>query len=360
MRLMKASWDVLKRAGQGMSDDQSTMMGAAVAYYTIFSIGPLIVIAVGVAGVIFGETAGLRVFEAIRAVIGPQGAAGVEAMVRAAAKHPNAGWLATLVAIVVLVVGASGVFQQIQQSLNIIWKVAPHPKAGWWSFIRKRLLSFGMVAVIGFVLLVAMVVSAGLTAAGHWLSGSLPGGQALWRVVNGIVSLVVVAFLFAALFKLLPDVKLRWKDVAAGSLLSAVLFVLGKEAIGAYIGRTDVGSAYGAAGSLIIVLLWVYYSSQILFFGAEVTRAYATRGGRSVQPEPGAILTLTPFNTTSLAERAMTEGARAARRRALPWAGAGAAALAGFFLARGGRRLLRRRAEGRARSARSLGQGRHV
>ncbi len=343
MRRLKPLLDVFKKSAQGMSNDSVPMMGAALAYYTMFSIAPLLIIAIGVAGVVFGEGASVHVFDAIKGMVGPQGASAIQSMVKAAANRPHAGLVATIVGIVTLIVGASGVFQQLQQSLNIIWKVATHPKAGWWMFIRQRLVSFGMVAVIGFVLLVSMFVSAGLTAAGTWAGGALPGGHAVWEVVNFVFSLAVISLLFAAVQKLLPDVQLTWRDVLIGSVVTGLLFDIGKTVIGLYIGHSGVSSSYGAAGSLIVILLWVFYSSQILFFGAEFTRAWATRGGRKIAPKPGAIYTMTPIAAASITEKVAEGSTNPVAERALEksqtlWyaAAAGAAALGALLLARAG------------------------
>lgn len=305
---LKAAWRVLKEAGQGMSNDSVPMMGAALAYYTMFSIAPLLIIAIGVAGVVFGDKANVEVFGAIRGMVGPQGATAIQSMVKAASSRPQAGMIATIIGIVTLLVGASGVFSQLQQSLNIIWKATPKPTAGWWHLIRQRLVSFGMVASIGFVLLISMFISAGLSAAGKWAGGALPGGQALWQAINFVVSLAVIGLMFSAVFKVLPDVKLRWRDVSLGGLVTALLFTAGKAVIGAYIGRSGISSSYGAAGSLIVVLLWVFYSSQILYFGAEFTRAYVIERGRPIRTKEGAMIAMTPINAASIAMKQSEKG----------------------------------------------------
>jgi membrane protein len=292
---------LLKDAGTRMFDDQVPMMGAALAYYMIFSIAPLLVIAIGFAGVIFGKSAGVDVFDAIKGLVGPSGAAAIQSMVSAAAAQPRAGLIATIIGVVTLLIGAAGVFSQLQQSLNIIWRVAAKPGAIWKVLLRQRLLSFGMVAVIGLLLLVSLVVSAALAAAGTWATGILPGMKMLWSAANGLVSFAIISGLFAAVFKLLPDVRLSWKDVGAGGALTALLFVIGKAAIGAYLGHSGVASSYGAAGSLIVVLLWVFYSAQILLFGAEFTRAWIARDGRVVEPRVGAAPTVIPLSATTAA-----------------------------------------------------------
>jgi membrane protein len=290
MNRMKRTVGLFKSAFQGMIDDQSSMMGAALAYYTMFSIAPVLIITIGVAALVFGSEASREVYQSIGSMVGERGAAAIESMVSSASERPQAGIVATVIGVITLIVGASGVFQQLLQSLNIIWKVTTHPRAGWWIFLRQRLISFGMIAVVGFVLLVSLSLDAALAAAGRWAGGALPGGKILWSGINYIVSLAVISGLFAAVFKLLPDVELRWRDVVGGGIFTAVLFVIGKALIGAYLGRTSVSSSYGAAGSLIVILLWVYYSSQILFFGAEFTRAYFISSRRPLRPKPGAVL----------------------------------------------------------------------
>ncbi|HXT02374.1 MAG TPA: YihY/virulence factor BrkB family protein [Elusimicrobiota bacterium] len=285
---------LLKDSGMRMSEDQVPMMGAALAYYMMFSIAPLLVIAIGAAGIVFGKKAASEVFQSIQGLLGAKGAAAINSMVTSAAAKPNSGVIATVIGFVTLAAGASGVFSQLQQSLDIIWRVAAKPGATWRVMVRQRLFSLGMIAVIGLLLLVSLVVSAAISAAGT-LGAGLPGAKIVWSAVNFIVSLAIISGLFAAVLKILPDVRLRWRDVAVGAVFTGVLFVIGKALIGAYIGRSGVSSSYGAAGSLIIVLLWVFYSSQILFFGAEFTRAWVTRGGRSPAPKEGATLIPSAF-----------------------------------------------------------------
>lgn len=314
---------VFKDSGSRTLDDQVPMMGAALAYYMVFSIAPLLVIAIGFAGIVFGQSAGTEVFDAIKSLVGPAGASAIQSMVRAAGAKPHAGFVATIIGFVTLVVGAGGVFSQLQQSLNIIWRVAAKPGAVWRVLLHQRLLSFGMVAVIGLLLLVSLIVSAALSAAGSWATGVLPGVRILWIVANGLVSFLIISGLFAAVFKLLPDVQLSWKDVSSGGALTALLFVIGKAAIGTYIGRSGVASTYGAAGSLIVVLLWVYYSSQILLFGAEFTRAWITRDGRVALPKDGAAPTAISLTATAGSadlSREPTRSRRFSLRRGRAWA----------------------------------------
>jgi membrane protein len=287
---LKALYALAKESGARMFDDQVPMMGAALAYYMMFSIAPLLVIAIGAAGVVFGKDASADIFGTMKDLVGAQGAQAIQSMVNAAAARPHAGAIATSVGLVTLLVGASGVFAQLQQSLNIIWRVAPRPGASWRLLLRQRLLSFGMVAAVGLLLLVSLVVSAAIAAVGAWAGGMLPGMEAMWGAVNFLFSLAIISCLFAAVLKVLPDVRLSWKDVRVGGAVTALLFVFGKEVIGLYIGRSAMASSYGAAGSLIVVLAWVFYSSQILFFGAEFTRALFLRRGRPPEPKAGAVL----------------------------------------------------------------------
>lgn len=315
---------LLKDSGMRMSEDQVPMMGAALAYYMMFSIAPLLVIAIGAAGIVFGKKAAPEVFQSIQGLLGPKGASAISSMVTAASAKPNSGILATIIGFVTLIAGASGVFSQLQQSLDIIWRVAAKPGATWRVMLRQRLFSLGMIAVIGLLLLVSLVVSAAISAAGH-MGGGLPGAKIVWSAVNFIVSLAIISGLFAAVLKILPDVQLRWRDVAVGSVFTGVLFVIGKALIGAYIGRTGVSSSYGAAGSLIVVLLWVFYASQILFFGAEFTRAWVTRGGRSPTPKAGATLIPSSFpavgSNGTLVEKPAHHAAHRAPRRSRHHAG---------------------------------------
>ena len=300
---LRSAYSLLKTAGERAVDDKVPTMGAALAYYTLFSIAPLLVIALGVIGMVFGKKGDLEIYGTIGGMVGENGAAAIEAMVRGAAARPHGGLIATVIGVAVLIVGASGIFAQLQESLNMIWKVAKKPSAGLWSTIRQRLLSFAMVGVISFLLLVSLLANAAISAAGRFAGGILPGGAALWRLADFSASLAVAAVLFALIFKVLPDVRITWRESLAGGLFTAVLFTLGKFVIGAYLGHSGVASAYGAAGSLIVVLLWVYYNSQLVLFGAEFTQAYATRDGRTPPPRRDAARTVTTFAPDRLRRR---------------------------------------------------------
>lgn len=281
-------WGIVKDTIQGWSDHNALRLGAALAYYTVFAMAPLFLIAIAIAGLVFGpEAANRQLFGQINDMVGNSGGEAIQAMV-AGANKPRAGTWATIVGAVTLLVGAAGVFLSLQEALNTIWQVRQKAGYGIRHFIKARLLSFAMVLVLGFLLLVSLIVSAALAALGKFLSGLLPEEEILWQVVNFVISLGIITVLFAAIFKVLPDVKVPWRHVWWGALVSALLFDLGKFALGLYLGRSSFGSIYGAAGSLMIVLLWVYYSSQTLFLGAEFTRVSAKRSGENIQPMNGA------------------------------------------------------------------------
>ncbi len=285
----KAAWGLLKDSYNAWSEDRAPTMGAAISYYTLFSVAPLLVIAIAIAGLVFGRDAAEgRIVEQINGLVGQKGAEAIQMMVQNAWR-PGTGTIATILGVATLILGASGVFVQLQDSLNIIWRVRPKPGQGLWLFIRTRLVSFAAMLGIGFLLLVSLLISAALSAFGTWLGGWLTARFYIFQIVNNLVSLGVVTLLFALLFKFLPDTRMSWKDVWIGAAVTAVLFTAGKYLVGLYLGRSSVASAYGAAGTVVIVLLWMYYAAQILLFGAEFTHVYASRyGSRSA---PAAVTT---------------------------------------------------------------------
>lgn len=288
-KTFKTVFDVLRQTVRDWLEDKAPRLGAALAYYTIFSIAPLIVIILAIAGLWFDKQAAQdQIFAQLGSLVGEQGAKAISGLLQAADK-PHEGIVASVLAVVTLLLGATGVFVQLQDALNTIWEVKPKPGRGVWRAVRTRLLSLAMVFGIGFLLLVSLVLSAGLAAAGKWLEGAMPGGEQIWQSINLALSFAVIAVLFTFMFKYLPDVKIAWRDVWLGGVLTALLFTVGKFALGLYLGRSSVSSAYGAAGSLVIVLLWVYYSAQILFFGAEFTQVYATRFGKKLEPAENAM-----------------------------------------------------------------------
>jgi membrane protein len=264
-------------------------MAAALAYYTVFALAPILIISIAVAGLVLGqEAAEGRIVGQISGLIGSTSAAAVEAMI-AAARKPSSGILATIIGLATLLFGATGVFGELQDSLDTMWGVKPKPGRGFFRMLKTRFISFTMVLGIGFLLLVSLVVSAAISALGAWLGGLLPLPELLMQAINLTVSVAVVTLLFAMIFRVLPDVDIAWRDVWAGALFTAVLFALGKLGIGLYLGKSSVGSSYGAAGALVVILVWVYYSAQILFFGAELTRAWAYQHGSRIAPAEDAM-----------------------------------------------------------------------
>ncbi|HTR42098.1 MAG TPA: YihY/virulence factor BrkB family protein [Pseudomonadales bacterium] len=271
------------------SDVNASSLGAAIAFYTIFAIAPLFILVLALAGAVFGSEAAHReLFGQIHGLIGQNGSEAIQSIL-AAADQPKANLLATIIGFIALFVGASTVFIQLQLSLNAIWNVRPK-SGGLRNFIRHRLLSFAALLGIGFLLLVSLVVSAGLEAAGKWMGGIFPAHEVIWRIIDWAISLGTITLLFAMIFKMLPDVRIAWHNVWVGSFVTALLFTTGKFLLGAYLGRSTLSSAYGAAGSFVIVLLWVYYSAQILLFGAASIRVYAKEHGSPIRPSANAEL----------------------------------------------------------------------
>jgi membrane protein len=276
-------------ASEWMEDDAPTL-GAALAYYTVFSLAPLMTIAIAIAGFFFGkEAAQGQIFDELRGLLGEEGGKAVEEMVQSASAQPTAGIVATIISVIMLLFGASGVFGQLQASLNAIWGVKPKPGRGVLGTIQDRLLSFGFTLVVGFLLLVSLLLTAGIALVADWVGSLMPGSETIAQMLNILFSLAMITLLFAMIFKFLPDAKIAWRDVWVGAFITAALFTIGKFALGIYLGKSGVASSYGAAGSLIVLLLWVYYSSQILFFGAEFTQVYANRFGTRVAPADNAV-----------------------------------------------------------------------
>ena len=278
--MLQAAWTLLKDSVNGYIEDDALSRGAAIAYYTVFSIAPMLVIVIAIAGLVYGtEAAHGAITAQLQGMLGYDGAEAVQTMI-ASASNKNSGILATVLGIGTLLITASGVFGEMQTGLNVIWKVVPDPKASTVSrLIRARAASLGLVAALGFLLVVSLAVSASVAAAGHLLQHVLPDIELLLQLVNFVLSFAMITLLFAAIYKVLPDKSIEWYDVWIGALATAFLFTVGKTVIGLYIGSSQVASSYGAAGALVIVLLWVYYSAQIFLFGAEFTKAFAHRHG---------------------------------------------------------------------------------
>jgi membrane protein len=291
-RLRRTFGDALtlvKQTGSDFADDEGPRLAAALAYYSLLSIAPLLVLAVSVAGFALDEEAARGSIAAeLASVVGPDAATAIQTIVQHA-KAPTSGIIGSIFGIVVLLFGASGVFGELQSALNTVWEVAPKPGRGIMGLIKDRLFSFAMVMGVAFLLLVSMVLSAALAAIGSFFQSVLPGGEAVWQVVNFAISLAVVTVLFALLFKTVPDAVVRWHDVWIGAFVTALLFTLGKFLIGVYLGKSGISSTYGAAGSVVLLVVWVYYSAIIMLIGAEFTQVFAQRFGSRIQPAENAV-----------------------------------------------------------------------
>ena len=290
--MLAAVWQLVRSAVSAWVDDYAASMGAALAFYTLFSIAPLLLIVISVAGLVFGQEAARgEIFGQLSGMLGDDSAKAVESML-VAVNRPGAGIVATLVGIGALVIGATTVFAELQDAMDRIWRAPTRPQGGLWTLMRARLLSLGMVMGIGFLLMVSLVASAGLSALGKWW-GPWFGEQAfLAQILNVVVSFGLVTVMFAMIYKVIPRVKIAWRDVWVGAALTALLFTVGKILIGVYIGRSGVASPFGAAGALVVLLLWVYYSAQIFLLGAEFTWVYShvhgSRKGKDVTPQDAA------------------------------------------------------------------------
>ncbi len=271
------------------SEDNASSLAAALAYYTIFSLAPLLIIAIGIAGMILGSRATVRseLFLQIQRFVGAEAAKTIQNLINYNSLL-RTSTITTIVGLMTLILGASGLFIHIQQSLNIIWEVRPRPGGGLLFIIKSRLLSFAMVVGTGFLLLILVVLSTLLSTITQDFNLLLPAAI-IWQWVEFLASIVLITLLFAVIFKTLPDAKVRWKDVWVGSFVTAVLFTIGKFLIGLYLSRSSVSSAFGAAGSLVITLLWIYYSAQIFFFGAEFIQVFARHQGSRIEPAEGAM-----------------------------------------------------------------------
>jgi membrane protein len=282
--MFSAVWKMLKDTVLGFINDEALSRGAAIAFYTVTSIAPVLLIVIAIAGVAFGRDAAQNaITEQLSGLMGQQTAEVLQTAVASAASK-SSGVVATIIGIIILMVTASGVFGEMQTALNVIWKAKPEGTTVS-RLIRARAASLGLVAALGFLLMVSLVVSTVLTAFGNYLDSILPFGQVILTVLNVVVSLVLISFLFAAIYKVLPDRDLEWGDVVVGAIVTAVLFTIGKSLISWYIGSSAVASSFGAAGALIVLLLWVYYSAQIFLLGAEFTKVYAnTHGSKQDAP----------------------------------------------------------------------------
>ncbi len=299
-------WALLRQTTSEWNEDKAPQLGAALAFYTALSIAPLLVITLGIVAFFLGtEAAGGQITQQLGALVGEEGGNAIADMI-ASTNKPTEGAVATVLSVVTLLFGASGVFGQLQTALNTIWEVKPKPDRGIWGIIRDRFLSFTMVMGMAFLLLVSLVITASIASLGSFLGNPPDSLKWIAQAVNCVVSFGVITLLFGLMFKLLPDVKMAWRDVWLGAILTAALFTIGKFAIGLYLGRSSMASSYGVAGSFVVLLVWVYYSAQILFFGAELTQVYANRFGSKIVPDENA----EPRNEADRAEQGRPHAAK--------------------------------------------------
>jgi len=288
-KLLRELPTLFRLSYQGWSEDHASRLAAALAYYTIFSLAPLLIIAIAVAGLLWQRDAvQAQVLDQIQGLVGTQGRTFVAGLLDSAS-HPAQDAVATIIGIITLLFGALGTFNELHNSLNAIWDIEEEKVKGVWQSIKKviidRFLSFTMVLGIGFMLMVSLVVSAGITAIGTFVTNLLPFHEIILQILNLAISIGIITILFALIFKFLPDAEIAWRDVWMGAFVTALLFSIGKTLIGLYLGSSAVGTSFGAAGSLALLLVWIYYSAQILFFGAEFTQVYANQLGSRIIPE---------------------------------------------------------------------------
>lgn len=287
---IKMILDLVKETFSEWNKDKASRLAAALAYYTVFSLAPLLIIVIAIVGSVFGEEAARgEIVGQIQELVGRDGAQFIETAIENASK-PKAGSLASIISVVVLLFGASGVFAELQDALNTVWEVQPKPELGLSNIIRSRFLSFTMVLGVGFLLLVSLTINAALTVLVNFFGHLLPGIDFLWQVANFILAFVVTTLLFGLIYKVLPNVEIAWSNVWIGAAITSVLFSIGRFLLGQYLGNTSFASAYGAAGSLVVILAWVYYAAQILFIGAEFTQVYARKYGSQIVPAEDAVL----------------------------------------------------------------------
>ena len=290
MQKIKGLGKALKNAAIGFVDDNAFKLSASLSYYTIFALGPLLIIIISLTGIFFGKEAVQgRVYGQLTELVGSESALQIQnIIINIQASHSTS--TGAIIGVIILFIGATGVFTEMQDSINFIWSVKAKPKKSWLKFIINRLLSFSLIVGMGFILLVSLIMSALLTLLSDQLMRLLPKYTvAFFEVVNTAIILIVISALFTVIFKLLPDAIIAWKDALMGAMLTAVLFLTGKFLIGYYIGRSHLGITYGAAASIIILLTWVYYSAMILYYGAEFTKMYALQTGSGIKPKQTAV-----------------------------------------------------------------------
>lgn len=288
----KAIWQMLKQSGKGFIDDKVPKLSGSLAYYTVFSFGPLLIVIIFLSGIFLGqEAAEGKIYEQLEGFLGKDTATQLQEIIRKASISGK-GTVAAIIGFVTLLIGATTVFAEIQDSINTIWGLKPKPKKGWLKMVKNRILSFSVIASLGFLLVVSLALSTVIDFLSDQLQSVFPDTAVIvFYIINQIITLLVVALIFGVVFKVLPDAKIQWKDVMAGALVTALLFMAGKFAISLYISKAAVGSTYGSAGSLVILLVWTYYSSLILYFGAEFTKSYALLFGSPIHPNDYAVTT---------------------------------------------------------------------
>lgn len=287
---LKDGFTIFKGALNGFSEDKAMKLSASLAYYTIFSLGPLLLLVISLGGFFLGKEAIQgQVFSEINGLVGNQAAKQIQDMIKSLELSGKTG-ISIAIGIVTLLIGATSVFGEMQDSINMIWKVKAKPKRGWVKLLKDRFLSSSLIISLGFLLVVSLLINGAVLAMSDRLKSFFPDITVLiFNVINAAISFIVIAVLFGIIFKVLPDVKIKWRDVRAGAIFTAVLFLIGRVVIGIYIEKSSTGSAYGAAGSLIVILLWVYYTAAILYFGAEFTQAYASFTGAAIEPADYAV-----------------------------------------------------------------------
>jgi membrane protein len=292
---VKGIWNVLKDSSEGFTEDKVPKLGGSLAYFTLFSLGPMLLVIIYLAGLFLGKQAVEgSLHNQIQQLVGEGAALQIQEIIKNVSISKQ-GNVAAIVGFITLFLGATSVFAEIQDSINSIWHLKLKPNQGWRRTLIKRLVSFGVIASLGFLLLVSLAASALVEALGKTLRDMIPGaGVVVFYIISLALTLGIATLLFAIIFKILPDAKLTWKDVWPGAIVTAILFMIGRFAISFYIGKSDIGSTYGAAGSLVVLLVWVYYSSLILYFGAEFSKAYAIRYGSGIHPRNYALSTLQP------------------------------------------------------------------
>ncbi|MCK9419969.1 MAG: YihY/virulence factor BrkB family protein [Nitrospirae bacterium] len=309
-------WVLIRKSAGAWVDDYAPSMGAALAYYTLFAIAPLLIIAIAAAGLVFGrEAARGEIVSQIQGLIGREGAIAVQGLLKST-HEPAQNLFATVVSIITLIIGATTVFAELQSDLDRIWRVpAPAKENGIWILLRTHLLSFGLVLGLGFLLLVSLLVSASIAAFGKWSSGFFEGWEALLFSLNFIISFVITMLLFAMIYKFMPRARIAWRDVWIGAAVTAFLFEIGKFLIGLYLGKTSVASGFGAAGSLVVLLVWVYFSAQIFLLGAEFTWVYSHEYGSKADQTGQKSVLAVPSRSDGAAAAADVEVSRGRKKR---------------------------------------------